>query len=1365
MAMSLSIDVGSDPGLSNGEATPGKMKSPRDLEEMTPNGSRISLNGGSELSDESELEVTPIASRRDSNNADEDSDVEEKTIDSSQYASPQRGTFTSAAAAEVTNLPILEKFQVEAFLRLLQKQGGRRSLFSRKKDPSSNAAFTVEDMLSFSKDPIPTSLTRMSSDLASRAVKMFLIILKYIGQGGADLTEAERTQLVLKLYKHTLRRLELRDELFAQLTKQLRNNPHRLSSLRAWELLNLIGAAMPPGKELAGYISEFVHEHAHDQNLDPEIRTAALATWQTLKRSVKAGPRKVVPTAEEVDALKERKHLTTIAFFLDDTFEELTYDMTTTVAEAVEELAGIIRLKQFHTFSLFESRRVISAGKAAEPSQDEHICLDENKYVGDLVAEFRAAKEKSKGGEMIQCKLVFKKRLFRETDEAITDSVFVQLSFVQAQHDYLLGNYPVGREDAAQLSALQILAEMGPHPNPESSWDWGLMVDRCLPRQVLLTRPKKEWETDVLTRFKGMIHLGKDDARQQFLRILRALPYGNSVFFNVKRIEDPIGLLPGKLILGINKRGVHFFRPVPKEYLHSAELRDIMQFGSSSTAVFFKMRVAGILHIFQFETKQGEDICVALQTHINDVMLRRYARTRAAQAGGPPAPDAMESAAAARAGGAKVADEGAPVTATPRANEMYEKQIQEMMDHVVAKDAKICSLETERGTLEAQLRRVTEQWEDLRDQLSAEESTHAELEKERDSLRKAIEEKDNQIQAANAAALAAEAKVAAALASAPPSGVSTELITEADSVVPREPTAATPESTPEKAKKGAAADRLMRASIKRDSPAGADYVAKVRALETQMKDLKTDIRKKDEEIRTMDAANKKTSQAKQLAEQKLARLEKSKVEGSKALETKYLAERDELRERLAVAERKLAEQAQAVAALETQLAGRMAEIDAMANDIKELDELREMKEDVDRKNEQTAMLLKGQAERLTQLEGLYRDEQVLRKKYFNQIEDMKGKIRVFCRFRPLSGKESAEDQKMVVTAPDEFTVEHPWKDDKPKQHQFDHVFTDAATQDAVFEDTKYLIQSAVDGYNVCIFAYGQTGSGKTFTIYGTPENPGLTPRAMRELFEIMQRDGNKYSFALKVYMLELYQDNLQDLLLPKKAPKEPKKLEIKKDAKGMVVVEGATLVSVASIEELEATVKRGQEKRHIAGTQMNTESSRSHLVLSIIIESTNLQTQALVKGKLSFVDLAGSERVKKSGSTGEQLKEAQSINKSLSALGDVISALATEEAHIPYRNHKLTMLMSDSLGGNAKTLMFVNASPADTNVDETHNSLIYATRVRSIINTATKNIESKEILRLKKQIAHWKEQAGKKPEEEDLDEIEDKKSTASVGPE
>jgi hypothetical protein len=157
---------------------------------------------------------------------------------------------------------------------------------------------------------------------------------------------------------------------------------------------------------------------------------------------------------------------------------------------------------------------------------------------------------------------------------------------------------------------------------------------------------------------------------------------------------------------------------------------------------------------------------------------------------------------------------------------------------------------------------------------------------------------------------------------------------------------------------------------------------------------------------------------------------------------------------------------------------------------------------------------------------------------------------------------------------------------------------------------------------------------------------------------------------------------------------------------------------------------------------MNVESSRSHLIFSLVIETTDLQTGALTKGKLSFVDLAGSERVKKSGAEGDTLKEAQAINKSLSALGDVISALASEQQHIPYRNHKLTMLMSDSLGGNAKTLMFVNVSPTDGNVEETQSSLTYATRVRTIKNDNGKSVESKEVQALKQQVAHWRQKAG-----------------------
>ncbi|KAK0605899.1 hypothetical protein LWI29_031950 [Acer saccharum] len=369
---------------------------------------------------------------------------------------------------------------------------------------------------------------------------------------------------------------------------------------------------------------------------------------------------------------------------------------------------------------------------------------------------------------------------------------------------------------------------------------------------------------------------------------------------------------------------------------------------------------------------------------------------------------------------------------------------------------------------------------------------------------------------------------------------------------------------------------------------------------------------------------------------------------------------------------------------------------------------------------------------------------------------MKGKIRVYCRLRPLNEKEVAEKERYVLTSLDEFTVEHTWKDDKAKQHMYDRVFDGFASQQNVFEDTQYLVQSAIDGYNVCIFAYGQTGSGKTFTIYGSESNPGITP-AIAELFRILKRDGNKYSFSLKAYMVELYQDTLVDLLLPRNAKRL--KLDIKKDAKGMVSVENVTVVSISSFDELKSIIQRGSDQRHTSGTQMNEESSRSHLILSIVIESTNLQTQSVARGKLSFVDLAGSERVKKSGSSGNQLKEAQSINKSLSALGDVISALSSGSQHIPYRNHKLTMLMSDSIGGNAKTLMFVNVSPAESNLDETYNSLVYASRVRSIVNDPSKNISSKEVARLKKLVGYWKEQAGRKGDDEDFEEIREERPT------
>ncbi|OQR89178.1 kinesin [Thraustotheca clavata] len=383
---------------------------------------------------------------------------------------------------------------------------------------------------------------------------------------------------------------------------------------------------------------------------------------------------------------------------------------------------------------------------------------------------------------------------------------------------------------------------------------------------------------------------------------------------------------------------------------------------------------------------------------------------------------------------------------------------------------------------------------------------------------------------------------------------------------------------------------------------------------------------------------------------------------------------------------------------------------------------------------QTTQELTVLKESFAKLEDNYKEEQALRKKYYNTIEDMKGKIRVYCRCRPMSGSELERGCQSAVRFLDEYTLELETSRG-PKSFAYDQVFNPSNTQDQVFEDTKNLLQSALDGYNVCIFAYGQTGSGKTFTMTGSESNPGITPRLIQLMFKSSEALKNNNTITYEGYMLELYNDALIDLFyqLDNNSDKAPK-LEIKKNDKGMVVVQNIVVKPCTSAEQTLKLFDSANKKRQSGATKMNAESSRSHSVFTILIENYNKTTKKAYNtsvGKLSLVDLAGSERAGKTGATADRLKEAQAINKSLSALGDVISALSTNEKFIPYRNNKLTQLMQDSLGGNAKTLMFVNISPADYNQEETQTSLSYASRVKLITNNANKNSDSEEVAKLK----------------------------------
>jgi hypothetical protein len=310
--------------------------------------------------------------------------------------------------------------------------------------------------------------------------------------------------------------------------------------------------------------------------------------------------------------------------------------------------------------------------------------------------------------------------------------------------------------------------------------------------------------------------------------------------------------------------------------------------------------------------------------------------------------------------------------------------------------------------------------------------------------------------------------------------------------------------------------------------------------------------------------------------------------------------------------------------------------------------------------------------KLAEVEAGYKKEVTLRKQLHNIIEDMKGKIRVYCRVRPFNKMERERGSVCATFFPDDVTIEVQTSRDK-KTFMFDQCFQPHSTQENVFEETQNLIQSAIDGYNVCIFTYGQTGAGKTHTMYGNIEMPGIAPRAMSELFRLVEENRQTLQTKVRCYMVELYNDSLVDLLKAKRDDEKP--LVIKQDAKGIVFVQGATIQDCATLDDLIRFQQYGDSQRHVAATNMNAASSRSHLIFSILVEAKNIATGVASVGKITLVDLAGSERAGKTGATGDRLKEAQHINTSLSALVNVIGCLSSGEKFVPYRNNKLTTLL------------------------------------------------------------------------------------------
>ncbi|KAH8506577.1 hypothetical protein H0E87_013403 [Populus deltoides] len=383
---------------------------------------------------------------------------------------------------------------------------------------------------------------------------------------------------------------------------------------------------------------------------------------------------------------------------------------------------------------------------------------------------------------------------------------------------------------------------------------------------------------------------------------------------------------------------------------------------------------------------------------------------------------------------------------------------------------------------------------------------------------------------------------------------------------------------------------------------------------------------------------------------------------------------------------------------------------------------------------------------------------------YNMVQDLKGNIRVYCRIRPAFGDRTSnvidyigDDGSLVISDPLK-----PQKDGK-KVFQFNRVFGPTATQDEVFMDTQPLIRSVMDGYNVCIFAYGQTGSGKTFTMSGpsgrSTKDMGINYLALSDLFQMSNERKDIVNYSIQVQMVEIYNEQIRSctgdngLSLP--------------DAK---------MHSVKSTADVLNLMKLGEANRVVSSTALNNRSSRSHSILTVHVHGKDVSGSTL-HSCLHLVDLAGSERVDKSEVTGDRLKEAQYINKSLSCLGDVITALAQKNSHIPYRNSKLTLLLQDSLGCDVQirqmnlflknssfSILFSLICPEGDSFGETISTLKFAQRVSTIeLGAVRANKESGEIMQLKDQVENLKKAlASKEAKNVQFNKLKDPRSPCEI---
>eukprot|EP00741_Cyanophora_paradoxa_P021884 tig00021374_g21124.t1 len=358
-------------------------------------------------------------------------------------------------------------------------------------------------------------------------------------------------------------------------------------------------------------------------------------------------------------------------------------------------------------------------------------------------------------------------------------------------------------------------------------------------------------------------------------------------------------------------------------------------------------------------------------------------------------------------------------------------------------------------------------------------------------------------------------------------------------------------------------------------------------------------------------------------------------------------------------------------------------------------------------------LEKEQAEREATVQRLRR-EMTERRKLYNKLQELRGNVRVYTRVRP-----TFSGAKSCVSVCDEAELSLALGNGKMASYEFDRVFGPETLQQTIFEDMQPLITSVLDGYNVCVFAYGCTGSGKTYTMVGPVENRGVNFRSLTELVKTIEAERKiDYQYEMTVSMVEIYCDEVRDLLADTDGG-PPKRLTIQRLPDGTVTVPGAFTMAVNTVDDIVNVMTIGNVFRVMAATELNDHSSRSHTVLTVHVSGRHRVTGDRYAGKLSLIDLAGSEEVSRSHARGQQLVEADHINASLGALAACFDALAAARTSVapppvPFHRSRLTELLSDSLGGDAKVAMFLHVNPEEENAEEVRRSMEFGTHVRAV---------------------------------------------------